>query len=308
MHWNKGVIMAKFLNVAAINGMVMERGEEPDLEELRQFNEAAEQLEGTGIDLVVTCETMMMTQKPGTGEDLNNPGPRLTAYREFAKRNKCVVAGALRLMVDDKPYQSIVYYGHNGEVLGLYHKMFPTPEALAKGTIPGKGGTVIDTPAGKLGGILCFDLNFDELRDDYVAMAPDILCFSSYYNGGVIKSNWAVRTHAFMVCALKDGCSEILDPLGRTINMSTYYKRIAQARINIDRFVMHGSNNAEKFADIRRKYKDQVLIDEDSPSAFSVLYSCSEDITALDIAKEYELISVEEYFSNCRKSRKDCLI
>lgn len=300
--------MAKFLNVAAINGMVMERGEEPDLEELRQFNEAAEQLDGTGINLVVTCETMMMTQKPGTGEDLNNPGPRLTAYSEFAKRNKCVVAGALRLMIDGKPYQSIVYYGHNGEVLGLYHKMFPTPQALAKGTIPGKGGTVIDTPAGKLGGILCFDLNFDELRDDYISMAPDILCFSSYYNGGVIKNNWAVRTHAFMVCALKDGCSEILDPLGRTINMSTYYKRIAQARINIDRFVMHGSDNAEKFADIRRKYKDQVLIDEDSPSAFAVLYSCSNDVTALDIAKEYELVSVEEYFSNCRKSRKESLI
>ena len=300
--------MAKILNVAALNGMVMERGEEPDLEELRQFNEAAEQLEGTGVDLVVTCETMMMTQKAGTGEDLNNPGPRLTAYSEFAKRNKCVVAGAARLMIEGKPYQSIVYYGHNGEVLGLYHKMFPTPQALAKGTIPGKGGTIVDTPAGKLGGILCFDLNFDELRDDYVALSPDILCFSSYYNGGVIKSNWAVRTRSFMVCALKDGCSEILDPLGRTLNTSTYYKRIAQARINIDRFVMHGSDNAEKFADIRRKYKDQVLIDEDSPSAFAVLYSYSDDVTALDIAKEYELLSVEDYFANCRKIRSAALI
>ena len=100
--------MAKYLNVAALNGMVMERGEEAYEEELRQFNEAAEQLEGTGIDLVVTCETMMMSQKAGTGEDINAPGPRLTAYREFAKRNKCVVAGAARLMVGGKPYQSIV--------------------------------------------------------------------------------------------------------------------------------------------------------------------------------------------------------
>ena len=299
--------MAKYLNVAALNGMVMERGEEAYEEELRQFNEAAEQLEGTGIDLVVTCETMMMSQKAGTGEDINAPGPRLTAYREFAKRNKCVVAGAARLMVGGKPYQSIVYYGHDGEILGIYHKMFPTPQAIAAGTIPGAGGIVVDTPAGKLGGILCFDLNFDELRDDYVKAAPDILCFSSYYNGGVIKNNWAVRTKSFMVCALKDGCSEIIDPLGRTINTSTYYKRIAQARINIDRFVMHGSENAEKFPDIRRKYKNQVLIDEDSPSAFSVLYSCSDEFTALDIAKEYELLSLEDYLTDCRKMRSNAL-
>ena len=256
---------------------------------------------------MVTCETMMMSQKAGTGEDLNNPGPRLTAYSEFAKRNKCVVAGALRLIIDGKPYQSIVYFGHNGEVLGVYHKMFPTPQAIAKGTIPGAGGTVVDTPAGKLGGILCFDLNFDELRDDYIAMAPDILCFSSYYNGGVIKNNWAVRCRSFMVCALKDGCSEIIDPLGRTINTSTYYKRIAQARINIDRFVMHGEN-AIKFADIRRKYKNQVLIDEDSPSAFAVLYSCSDEISALDIAKEFELRSIEDYLADCRKLRAASMI
>ena len=299
--------MAKILNIAAINGMVLERGEEPDGEELRQLNEALVNLDGTGVDLVVTCETMMMSQKAGTGEELDNPGPRLTAFRDFAKRNKCVVAGACRLILDGAARQSIVYYGHEGEVLGLYHKMFPTPQAIAKGTIPGDGGTVVDTPAGKLGGILCFDLNFDELRDDYVRMAPDILCFSSYYNGGVIKNNWAVRTRAFMACALKDGCSEILDPLGRTINVSTYYKRIAQARINIDRFVMHGSGNAEKFPDIRRKYKDQVFVDEDSPSAFAVLYSYSDDVTALDIAREYELVSVDQYFADCRNLRKNAL-
>ena len=70
---------------------------------------------------------------------------------------------------------------------------------------------------------------------------------------------------------------------------------------------MHGSHNAEKFADIRRKYKNQVLIDEDSPSAFAVLYSYSDEFTALDIAKEYELLSIEDYFANCRRLRKGSL-
>ncbi|MBQ4315106.1 MAG: carbon-nitrogen hydrolase family protein [Lentisphaeria bacterium] len=299
--------MAKFINVAAINGMIMERGEEPLDEALRQFNEAAAVLDGTGVDLVVTCETMMMRQPAGTGEDINDPGPRLTAYSEFAKRNKCVVAGASRIILDGKPRQSILYYGHDGELLGMYHKTFPTPQAIAKGTVPGDGAVVVDTPAGKLGGILCFDLNFDELRDEYIALAPDILCFSSYYNGGCVKNNWAVRTGAFMASALKDGCSEIIDPLGRCLNISTYYKRVAQARINLDRFVMHAAENADKFPDIRRKYKNSVLIDEDSPLAFAVLYSCSDEFTALDIAKEYGLLSLEDYFADCRKLRSSKL-
>ena len=300
--------MAKILNVAAINGMVMERGEESSREALIQFEEAAKRLDGTGVDLVVTCETMMMNQPAGTGEDPENPGELLSAYIDFACRNRCVVAGAARTIVNGEPRQSILYYGPDGELLGMYHKMFPTPQAIAKGTVPGDGANIVDTPAGKLGGILCFDLNFDELRDGYVALAPDILCFSSYYNGGKpVQSNWALRTHAFMVSALKDGCSEIYDPLGRLINTSTYYNRIAWARINTDRFVMHGCENSDKFPDIRRKYKDQVFIDVDSLSAHSVLYSYSEEKSALDIAKEFELCPIEEYLKSCRQLRMNKL-
>ena len=300
--------MAKILNVAAINGMIMERGEESPREALIQFEEAVKRLDGTGVDLVVTCETMMMNQRAGTGEDPENPGELLTAYRDFARRNRCVIAGAARTIVNGEPRQSILYYGHNGELLGMYHKMFPTPQAMAKGTVPGDGAGIVETPAGKLGGILCFDLNFDELRDGYIGLEPDILCFSSYYNGGApVQANWALRTHAFMVSALKDGCSEIYDPLGRLINSSTYYNRIAWARINIDRFVMHGGGNDAKFGDIRRKYKDEVLIDGDSLTAHAVLYSYSEERSALDIAREFELVGFEDYINSSRKLRADKL-
>ena len=76
--------MAKILNVAAVNGMVIERGEESPREAMIQFEEAVKRLDGTGVDLVVTCETMMMNQPAGTGEDPENPGELLSAYSDFA--------------------------------------------------------------------------------------------------------------------------------------------------------------------------------------------------------------------------------
>ena len=74
--------MSKIINVATIGGMVMERGEESPDEPLRQFREAAQKLDGTGVDLVITCETMMMNQPVGSGENPENPGPILTEYTE----------------------------------------------------------------------------------------------------------------------------------------------------------------------------------------------------------------------------------
>lgn len=299
--------MSKILNVVAIGGMVMERGEETSDEPIRQFREAAEKLDGTGVDLVVTCETMLMNQPVGSGENPHSPGPLLTEYRDFSRRNKCIVAGVSRTEIDGKSQQSIIYYGPDGTVLGMYHKMFPTDGDLRAGTVPGKGPVVIDTPVGRLGGVLCFDLNFDELRDGYIPLAPDILCFSSYFHGDHLQSNWAYKTHSFLVGAIKDGLSDIRDPLGRIINSSTYYNRIAWARINLDRFLMHGSYNAEKWPAIRRKYKDKVLIDSHPPIGCAILYSYSDEFTAQDIAREFGLVSYEEFFRECYNLRKHYL-
>ena len=296
--------MAKIIDVAAISGMVMERGEEGPREALRQFYEAAEMLKGTGIDLVVTCETMMMNQPAETGEDPECPGEILEAYRTFAGENRGVVAGAARTMTPEGPRQSIVFYGPDGEKLGIYHKMFPTPEAILAGTVPGDRAVVVDTPTGKLGGILCYDLNFDELRDQYMELAPQILCFSSYFHGGTVMANWAFRTRAFLVGALKDIGSEIYDPLGRRINATTYYNRIARARINLDYIVCHGSDNSAKYPEIMRKYGKKVLIDLDSPSACGIVYSCTDEFTARDIAEEFELVPLNEYLCRSRRLRK----
>lgn len=299
--------MAKILDVAAISGMVMERGEEDPREALRQFKEAAGMLQGTGADLVVSCETMMMNQPRGTGEDPEHPGEILNAYRNFARENRCVVAGASCTITPEGRRQSIVYYGPDGEKLGIYHKMFPTPAAIKAGTVPGNGAVVVDTPAGKLGGILCYDLNFDELRDQYMELAPQILCFSSYFHGGTVMANWAFRSRAFLVGAIKDIGSEIYDPLGRRINATTYCNRIARARINIDYVVCHGDRNSEKYPEIMRKYGKKVLIDLDSPSGCGLIYSCTDEFTARDIAEEFELLPLEKLLRQSRQLRKQAL-
>ena len=70
---------------------------------------------------------------------------------------------------------------------------------------------------------------------------------------------------------------------------------------------MHGTCNSEKWPDIRRKYRDKILIDSDSPSGFSVLYSCTDEFTARDVAAEFGLVGAEDYLNNCRRLRENVL-
>ncbi len=288
--------MSKIMDVATIHFSVSERGDQGRAEAVRQFGEAAELLDGTGVDLVVTCEGMeSIGQAMNEAESTADPGEMLCMYRDFAVRNGCTVAGSVKLNEEGKVYNALVFLGPDGRVLGSYKKTFLTEGELRKGMSRGPGAAVVETPVGRLGGVICFDLNFDELRDSYHALKPDILCFSSMFHGAHLPGNWAYQTRSFLAGAVKDGCSFILDPLGRTLNRTTYYNRIAWARINLDRFLMHQDFNRAKFPEIRRKYRKEILIDSDSELGVSILYSCVDGLSAAEVAKEFDLIELDDY-------------
>ncbi len=291
--------MSKIVDVAAVHFNVSERGDQGRAEAIRQFREAENRLDGTGVDLVVTCEGMSsLAQKVSEAESLDAPGELLTMYREFALRNACTVAGSVKLSDAGSVFNALVFIAPDGSFPGWYAKSYPTPREMERGIVPGAGAAVTETPAGRLGGVICYDLNFDTLAEEYRSLQPDILCFSSMFHGGHLQNSWAYRARSFFVGAVKDACSSVIDPLGREIAESCYYNRIARARINLDRFILHQDRNIEKFPLIRRKYRKEILIDTNSRLGVSLLYSCTPERTAREIADEFELVGLDSLLNS----------
>lgn len=290
--------MAKYATIAGIHFQIdAERGK-PDSQEkvLQQFKEATDHLEGTGLDLLLTCEGMeAIGQTHAMAESPERPGPLYDAYRGFALRNRCTVAGSIKLADQGKVYNAIVFIGPDGNCLGDYRKAYPTPCEEKGGITRGPGARVVDTPAGRLGGVICFDLNFDALRDQYRDLRPDILVFSSMFHGDHLQPNWAYQCRSFLLTACKDNSSDILDPMGRNLASVNYHGRIVRSRVNLDRFLMHQDHNMEHFADIRRKYQSEVTIEINPKLGCALLYSESPDRTASQIAAEFNLVSLDSY-------------
>ncbi len=285
--------MAHFVNAASIAFQADERNKYNRSEAVQQFREAEKRLDGTGLDLLVTCEGMSsLGQTVEEAESPESPGEFLSMYRDFAVRNACTVAGSVKLREDSRVFNSLIFIAPDGSFPGVYRKNHLTPGELRRGMTPGVHAETVATPAGKLGGVICYDINFDSLRDEYAERKPDVLCFSSMCNGGHLLSNWAYKCRSFLVSSVKDGLSVIVDPLGRVVNATTYYNRIAWARINLDRFVMHCDCNIDRFPEIRRKYKNGVLIDVDQNLCTAVLYSLGER-SAEEIAGEFGLIPID---------------
>jgi hypothetical protein len=264
---------------------------------LQETANVLSELEGYGLDLVVFSEGVAATgQGIGDAEALDSPGPFLNLYMDFAASQVCHVAGSVKLAENGRVYNSLAFIGPGGHSLGAYHKVNLTLDEIDIGLSSGREAVVIETPVWRLGGIICFDLNFSDLRDQYRRMRPDILAFASMYHGGLVQRVWAYECRSYFVSALPFIGGGILDPFGRPMKLTDCYTSAAMATINLDRAMVHLDYNRDKFPEIEKKYLGEIVVDIPPNVGSALILSLTEKRTAADVVEEFELELLDDYF------------
>lgn len=297
--------MARFAKIASVLFKTKAQRGAADAREivLCETAETLEGLKGYGLDLVVFCEGVeAYAQAVEQAEEVSRPGTLLQLYAAFAREQRCHVAGSMKIRENGCVYNSIAFFGRDGAVLGCYHKVnLTTYGEIPAGLTSGAGPVVVETDIGRLGGIVCFDLNFEEIRRQYRALRPDILCFASMYHGGFMQQLWAYECQGFFVSALPFIGGGILDPFGRPVAMTDCYNAVARARVNLDRAMVHLDLNWPKLPEIERKYGDEVRIDIPPNLGPALVYSESDKRSVMDIVKEFGLELLDDYFERSAK-------
>jgi hypothetical protein len=291
--------MSKYVKVASVLFSTKTERDAADSKKIivSETAETLKSLENYGLDLIVFSEGVEACIGMDGAEELSNPGPLLREYMSFAKREKCHIAGSAKIKENGNIYNSIVFIDDSGTPLGAYYKMNLTQGEIDKGHKSGKHAVVVDTKIGRLGGAICFDLNFQDVRDEYVKLKPDIIAFSSMYHGGLMQEFWAYQCRSFFISALQFIGGGILDPFGRPVALSDCYTPVPMATINLDRAMIHLDYNREKFPDIRKKYKNEVTIDIPPNIAPALIYSNTDKRTAADVVKEFGLELLDDYLA-----------
>lgn len=113
---------------------------------------------------------------------------------DIAVRNQCNICYSSPYFNADKTLVNATrIIGKDGKQNGEYHKNFPTLEEIECGVSPGTSHELINCDCGKIAGVICFDLNFDELRKEYAKQQPDIIAFSSLYHGSIMQPYWHIH-------------------------------------------------------------------------------------------------------------------
>ena len=198
----------------------------------------------------------------GAAEPLGE-GPIQTFLHQQAKLHKLwIVAGtmAIKGAEENKVHAACLVYNANGDVVAHYNKIHLFDAQIeigkeeyseSKHVIPGDTPIVFDSPFGKIGLAVCYDLRFPELFRILAQQGAEIFVLPAAFTYNTGLAHWeilcrarAIENLAYMIAADQSGIhphgrqtyghSMIIDPWGTVLAQMEYEEGVLVQEINID--------------------------------------------------------------------------
>ena len=198
-------------------------------------------------------------------------GPIQEFLADAARRHGLwIVAGSVNLQSEEagRVYGSSLVFDERGRLAARYDKIHlfdvslpDKQESYRESAVlkPGNGPVTVDTPVGRIGLSICYDLRFPELYRHLVAEGAVILTVPAAFTRTTGKAHWepllrarAIENLAYVVAAGQHGThadkrqtfghSMIVDPWGEIIARQEEGDAIVVAEVDIERLVRTREN------------------------------------------------------------------
>lgn len=287
-------------------------GEERTVEE--NINAAVESLEAAAVgspDLICLPELF-----PHVGIPIEEalpvaepiPGPLTERLGGIAERHGAWIAGGTFSRDDAGSRNSLFLLDDRGELFGVYHKMFPTLGELEAGIVPGDRVGVFETPWGRVGGAICFDMNFDETMNGLGKQGASLVLFPSFYHAGIHNAVRAVQNQFYLASAQVMGEGQpggfIVDPLGRRLIEGNNDRPAIHADIGLDFVVAHLNWNEEQIETLAGDIGGGVSVETMANEEHALITSYVPDRSAEELAAGYGIELKSDYLARARKQRR----
>jgi predicted amidohydrolase len=200
-----------------------------------------------GLDIVCLGETI---DRVGTTASLADvagpiPGPATQRLGEAARKNNIWVVAGLNERVGDVVYNTAVLLNRQGQVAGTYRKTHLPREEWRQGVRPGGEYPVFDTDFGRIAMQICYDWFFPEPAAIFALKGAEVIFAPTWGNtlpdrDGMVDGETTFRVRArdngvYMVPAVYDGSSLIIDPMGRILASNAGREGVFWAEVDLNK-------------------------------------------------------------------------
>jgi predicted amidohydrolase len=283
-----------YINVGTVSIMDLSATSTPDM--VQKVLSVMEEMVPFQPDIICLPEVFAFTNIPSNDYQLKDvaekaPGPVVTPFLNFAKRNKCYVIVPTYTLHEGNIFISAVLVDRQGKVAGEYHKMRPAESELKMGIKPGKSEPpVFQTDFGKIGIQICFDIKYEEGWNYLKDKGAQIIFWPSAYAAGQEISSRAWRHQVYVVSSTQKDTSKICDITGETIAQTGRWQRNwICAPVNLEKAFIYAWPSVSVFPDIQKKYGSRIKLTTYSEEEWTIIESLDADLKVADVLKEFNL-------------------
>jgi hypothetical protein len=244
------------------------------------------------------------------------PGPATDVIGEYARSLDSYVFLPLYERDGDTFYNATAFIDPDGEVVGTYRKLAPTPGEMDAGITPGEEVKVWDTPFGRVGALICWDARYPAVGTRLGAKRANLVFFPTHGTSHNQLATWA-QYHGYHVVLCDKNDAKVFTPRREvTAEVGDKWKNP-----QVDDIDLHGGRAWFSFAEIntdtksyskasdtvwtwakevQRQYGDSVVLDAATEDGIFVLESIDEDLSLADIEAEFEMETTHEYEDRTR--------
>jgi len=166
------------------------------------------------------------------------PGPTTRRLGDLARELRSYVVAGLYERVGTAVYNTAVLLDRGGKLVGSYRKTHLPREEVDGGITPGNTYPVFDTDFGKVGLIICWDVQFPEPARAMALKGAEVLVLPIWGGSEILTRARAQENHVFLLASSYDMKTMIVDPKGDIQAEATGKAQVAFAELDLDRKIV----------------------------------------------------------------------
>jgi predicted amidohydrolase len=187
-------------------------------------------------DVMVLGEMLNVVGAPGSFDSKAEsvPGPSTDVIAGIARGYAVNIAFGILERSGNLLYNTAVLMNRSGDIIGRHHKMQVPLSETSAGVTPGDSVPVFTTDVGRVGLLICHDLSFPEPTRETALKNAELLLVPFWGGKSTLVHARAAEHAMYVAVAGYDYASEVVDPLGRTLDVVTMNGSPAVAVADID--------------------------------------------------------------------------
>lgn len=218
------------------------RGGKTGMDNCRQFAPRVAEAARQGADLVVFGECITAVGNGLSYEEAAEPipGPATDYLATLAKKHDLYLVTSLHERVGHLIYNTAVLLGPDGTLVGKYRKVCLARDEYRKGVAAGRDFPVFDTPIGKIGMMICFDVHMPEVARGLAANGAEIIALPIMGGHPALARARAIENQVYLVTStysINDDWMQtgVWDLSGELITRATEKDSVVVAEIDLSK-------------------------------------------------------------------------